>query len=93
LKRFTESTITNRSQLEKQLEAIRRDGYGFSAEELEVGLIAVAAPIMAVNASVVASVGVSGPAFRLKRESIPKIGELTKVAAAQISRNLGFRDS
>jgi DNA-binding IclR family transcriptional regulator len=93
LQRFTDSTVTNRGKLDEQLEAIRRDGYGYSIEELEVGLIGVAAPIMADTAAVVASISVSGPAFRLKRESIPEIGELTKRAAAEISRNLGFRSS
>ncbi|HLJ66945.1 MAG TPA: IclR family transcriptional regulator [Chloroflexota bacterium] len=91
LRRCTENTITERARLDEQLDAIRLDGYGFSIAELEVGLVAVAAPIVSTGGSIVATLGVSGPTFRLPAESIPELGELTKRAAAEISRTLGFR--
>ena len=90
LERYTTHTVTDPARMEEQLERIRRDGYGYAVEELEVGLIAVAAPIFAAGGRLVASLCVSGPTFRLTVDSIPQLGERTKRAAAEISRNLGF---
>src|SRR5262245_23224807 len=42
---YTELTITKRSQLRRELETVRSDGYAAAVDELEVGLTAVAAPI------------------------------------------------
>jgi DNA-binding IclR family transcriptional regulator len=92
LRRYTDQTVTDPARLREQLEAVRRDGYGFSVEELEVGLIGVAAPVFASGGRAVASISVSGPSFRLTVDSIPEVGEQTKRAAAQISRTLGFRN-
>jgi DNA-binding IclR family transcriptional regulator len=38
----------------------------------------------------VATIGVSGPTFRLPALSIPEVGALARSAAAEISRRLGF---
>ena len=54
------------------------------------GMTAVAAPIYSAEGSVVASVAVSGPTFRLPAEEIPATAELVKAAAAEISRQIGF---
>jgi DNA-binding IclR family transcriptional regulator len=56
----------------------------------EVGLNAVAAPIYAADGTVVATIGVSGPTFRLPAKAIPEVGPLARSAAAEISRRLGF---
>ena len=66
---------------------------GRSVEELEVGLNAVAAPIYSADGTVVATIGVSGPTFRLPATSIPEVGELARSAAAEISRRLGFEQA
>jgi hypothetical protein len=47
-------------------------------------------PIYAADGTVVASIGVSGPTFRLLVMSIPEVGALVRSAAAEISRHLGF---
>lgn len=91
--RYTDKTVTDLDALRTQLDAVRRTGYGYTAEELEVGLIGVAAPIHATGGKVIASISVSGPSYRLSLASIPELGELTKRAAAEISRNLGFRST
>jgi DNA-binding IclR family transcriptional regulator len=91
LERFTEKTIVDPEVLRNHIQAIREDGYGYTLEELEVGLNAVGAPIRSSNGVVVGSVSVSGPVFRLPVESIPEAAELVKEATAEISRCLGFR--
>lgn len=91
LERFTEKTIVDPASLQSGLREIRTRGYACTAEELELGLNAVGAPIRDANGSVVAAVAVSGPAFRLPDESMREMAEKVRGAAAEISQCLGFR--
>jgi DNA-binding IclR family transcriptional regulator len=92
LERFTENTIVDPQSLQDHVKEIRATGYGYTVEELEIGLNAVGAPIRSAEGAVVGTVSVSGPAFRLPPDALPKIGDLSKRAATEISRCLGFRD-
>jgi DNA-binding IclR family transcriptional regulator len=49
------------------------------------------APICSAEGVIVGAVSVSGPAFRLPTDALPEIGELSRRAATEISRCLGFR--
>jgi IclR family acetate operon transcriptional repressor len=89
LERFTENTITSRRELEEQLEAVRDHGYGFTLEEYQIGLVAVAAPIRDLDGQLVAAVSVSGPNFRLNPDTIPEVAEQVIDAAEEISQRLG----
>jgi DNA-binding IclR family transcriptional regulator len=91
LERFTENTILDPATLEERARETRDRGYGYTIEELEIGLNAVGAPIYSSDGAVVATVSVSGPVFRLPAEDIPEVAELVKGAASGISRCLGFR--
>lgn len=91
LERFTEDTIVDPASLKDHIEKIRSVGYGYTVEELETGLNAVGAPIRRADGAVVGAVSVSGPAFRLPPDAFPRVGELSKRAAAEISRCLGFQ--
>lgn len=91
LQGYTENTIVDPATLQDELRAGQDRGYWYTVEELEVGLNAIAAPIRCADGMVIAAVSVSGPAFRLPPESFPEIGELSKRAAAEISRCLGFQ--
>jgi DNA-binding IclR family transcriptional regulator len=91
LERFTEYTIVDPASLKGHARKILGAGYGYTVEELETGLNAVGAPIRGADGMVVGAVSVSGPAFRLPPDALPEIGELSRVAAAEISRCLGFR--
>lgn len=90
LERFTENTIVDPQSLQDHVKEIRATGYGYTVEELEIGLNAVGAPIRSAEGAVVGTVSVSGPAFRLPSDALPEIGELSKRAATEISRCLGF---
>jgi DNA-binding IclR family transcriptional regulator len=91
LERFTENTVLARPTLEERAQETRERGYGYTVEELEIGLNAVGAPVRSSDGAVVATVSVSGPVFRLPAEDIPEVAELVKGAASEISRCLGFR--
>ena len=91
LQRFTKNTIVDPAVLRDHIQTIQDKGYAYTVEELEVGLNAVGAPIRCAEGAVVGAVSVSGPAFRLPNDYIPKVAGLVKEAAAEISRCLGFR--
>lgn len=90
LERFTENTIVDAATLNEQLREVQARGYGYTVEELEVGLNAVGAPIRCSEGAVVGAVSVSGPVFRLPEESLPEVARLVMDAAAEVSRCLGF---
>ena len=91
LERFTENTLFAPATLEERARETRDRGYGSTVEELEIGLNAVGVPVHSSDGAVVATVSVSGPAFRLPAEDIPDVAELVKGATSKISRCLGFR--
>ncbi len=90
LKRYTAATIVDPDRLRADLASVHTIGYAMAAAELEEGLNAVAAPIRGAEATVVASVSVSGPSYRLEPERIHAVGISTCDAAAEISRRLGY---
>src|SRR5207302_2458958 len=88
LEQVTPRTITDRVELEAQLDAARVSGIARTHEELELGLDALAAPVFGADGEVVAALDVSGPSHRLGR---PDLERLTIEGAADLSRRLGFR--
>ena len=84
LKRYTPMTITTRPQLEHELEAVRRDGYGICVGELEETLWGVSAAVLNERERPVAIVGVWGPQHRVPRERLPEIGGYAVRAASEI---------
>jgi DNA-binding IclR family transcriptional regulator len=90
LKAHTENTITTPDALFRELDEIRKTGYGIAQEELEIGLNAVAAPIWNHEGTVVAALSVSGPSFRLSGEHLAELGRVTKETADRISRQIGY---
>lgn len=91
LQRRTPRSIVEVAELEKQLAAVREGGFARTFEELEVGLNAIAAPVYSADGQVVAAIDVSGPAHRLQSGAEGDLVGLTREAAADVSRRLGYR--
>ena len=89
LARFTDTTVTDVDDLLKELVRVREQGFATAFEELEQGLIAVAAPIRDMTGNVVASLSASGPVFRVPRERIPALGASVRAGADEVSRRMG----
>ncbi len=87
---YTSLTITKRSELRKEVERVREQGYAVAVDELEIGLTAVAAPIRNAHGDGIASMSVSGPTFRLTGDRIDEVVELLVDAAIEVSRRLGW---
>jgi DNA-binding IclR family transcriptional regulator len=90
LQRFTSATITDPEVLHQHLERIVEQGWGATAEEYEVGLNAVAAPVRAADGDVIAALSVSGPSFRMGVEDFPRLARRLVSGAEEMSRRLGF---
>jgi DNA-binding IclR family transcriptional regulator len=89
MEKVTPRTVTEASELERQLSEARRSGVARTHEELEMGLDAIAAPVFGADGEVVAALDVSGPSHRLRGRT--DLDRLTAEAAADLSRKLGFR--
>lgn len=92
LRRYTPTTITSLKALRAELASIRERGYAIAIDELEIGLAAVAAPILGVHGDVLASLSVSGPTFRLDETAMAGATDAVRTAAFDVSRRLGWRD-
>src|SRR5579862_749874 len=67
---------------------IRSRGYATSVDELEVGLSALAAPVLDVDGTAVAALSISGPTSRLTAERIEELAPLLQEEATSLSRRL-----
>jgi IclR family transcriptional regulator, acetate operon repressor len=90
LERRTARTLTSRTAIRADLATVRERGYAVTDEELEPGLVAVAAPVYRDDRMVIAAVSVSGPASRLTAATIPAAGARCAAAAGALSAVLGY---
>jgi DNA-binding IclR family transcriptional regulator len=71
-----------------RLRSERERGYAVAVEEMEPGLIAIAAPVHDHRGDVVAAVNVSAPVFRLPPEAVPQVAKAVADAAHRLSARL-----
>jgi IclR family transcriptional regulator, acetate operon repressor len=97
LEQRTERTITSRTALAAEVAAVRERGYAVTIEELERGLVAVAAPVFVGGAGAARTAGVaaaalsvSGPASRLAGGRLPAATAACMAAARSLSGLLGY---
>lgn len=76
---WTPKTITDRTVLDRSLVEIRERGWADALEERELGLHAIAAPVLDANANLVAILGLQGPSWRFgvraMRAAAPRLVE------------------
>jgi DNA-binding IclR family transcriptional regulator len=87
LEKRTSKTITSRTKLLEELETVRKKGYALIIDELEEGLVAVAAPIREHDGRVVGAISVSGPSTRLTQKDLIKIGDMIIDEIATLQAN------
>jgi DNA-binding IclR family transcriptional regulator len=78
-------TITSLADLLAELEAVRRDGYATTWEELDDGLCSTAAPVRGARGTVIAAISVSAPTVRTSRERLLELSGLVVREAAALS--------
>jgi len=93
LEKFTENTITTKKELENEFKKIREQGYAVDNMEHEEGVRCVAGPIRDYTGKVIASMSISGPAFRVNESNIPNIVKKVKEYCDCISKEMGHINS
>src|SRR5579862_4456891 len=84
LAQLTEHTVVERAAIESELVAIRARGWASAVEELEPGLLAIAAAVRDAHGDVIAALSVSAPTVRLPAERLATLGPQVAAAAARV---------
>ena len=86
LPQYTRNTLTTMAALEKDMDRIRRQGFAIDAEEAELGVRCIGAPVRDDTGALVSGLSVSAPAERMKQSwAVP-----VKATADRISRAIGY---
>lgn len=89
LEQFTPDTLSDIDALRADLIQTRQRGYAFDAEERNIGMRCIAAPIFNHYNEAVAGISVSGPTSRIADDAVPTIADAVKSAAVTLSHALG----
>jgi len=87
--RLTEKSIVRPSDLFRELEAVRRQGYAVDDEEARIGLRCVAAVVFSDCSEPLAAISVSGMTSRVTDERLPLVGNIVREVAAELTLALG----
>ncbi len=91
LPKLTQRTITNPRLLKEHLAKLRAQGYTWCSEENETDVRSVAAPIFNGSKRVVAAVNLGASKLQIRGKDIPRLGELVRKYALNMSVQLGYR--
>jgi DNA-binding IclR family transcriptional regulator len=79
-------------ELTPELRRVRARRCATSIDELEVGLTAVAAPVLATDGTAIAALSISGPTVRLTAARIAQLAPLLAEEAGALAARLGHSD-
>jgi DNA-binding IclR family transcriptional regulator len=91
LRPYTQNTIDTHEALDSELERVVACGYATVEEEFEQAFSAIAAPVLDHRGRVAGAISVSGPTFRMPRETLLSFVEPLMETAALASAELGHR--
>jgi len=92
LPRQTKYTITDKSELKKELEKVKKQGFALDNEENEKDVCCVATPIRNYQGEVISAISISIPIFRANKTIQNNLKEALKKASKKISKRLGYND-
>lgn len=90
---FTEKTITTRAALEAEIATAIKAGVAVAFDEFAEGISGAAAPIIGVDGTVHAVIGITVPTIRAGGEKFEHAKEIVRTEAAKFSRALGHSAS
>jgi DNA-binding IclR family transcriptional regulator len=90
---YTPRTITDSSELEAEVERVRRRGWADAFEEREIGLNAIAAPVWSSDGSLAGIIALQGPTPRFGRAAARTALPTLRDRAAVISAELGSQSA
>ena len=92
LPRLTENTITDKEELEKELNEVKEQGFALDREENERDVRCIAVPIMNYKGKVIAAISISSPIFRINKDVQNNLKEALMEISRKISKRLGYND-
>jgi DNA-binding IclR family transcriptional regulator len=90
LPRLTEKTITDKKELEKELNKVKKQGFALDIGENEKDVRCIAVPIRNYQGRVIAAVSISGPAFRIDKKVQNNLKEALIETSKKASKRLGY---
>ncbi|WP_235423706.1 IclR family transcriptional regulator [Pseudarthrobacter chlorophenolicus] len=91
LERLTEKSITDREAFRREIDQVRRQGYAVMDEENEIGMRAVAVPLLNSQGHAFASLATAAPVFRMTLDELKARVALLQDAAAELAARLPQR--
>lgn len=91
LQPYTAHTLVDRRAWDEELRRIRRQGYAVSYEERDDGAASLSAPVFDDAGRVAGALGIVGPSQRFRPEHVEQWVRPVVAAAAELSRQLGYR--
>lgn len=88
LTKYTDTTITSKKQLKKELAKIRTQGWAYDNQEDVQGVHCIAAPIFNKNNEPIAAISISGVLFQLPKDKIEKYSILVRKACQALTNKL-----
>lgn len=93
LPHLTDYSITDPRAFRQHLERVRAQGWALNAEEEEVGVGCVAAPVRDHRGVVVAALSIAAPIARMRDAHLDRLRRLVIEGAREVSEALGYRES
>jgi len=90
LPRLTKNTITDKGELEKELDKIREQDFALDREENEKDVRCIGAPIRNYKGKVIAAISISSPIFRIDKNVQNNLKEALIKTTNKISKRLGY---
>jgi DNA-binding IclR family transcriptional regulator len=85
LKRYTDTTVTERAELRADLDRTRERGYATCHGEFDASAWGVSAPVLDRTGRLLAVLSIWGPPTRVVPERFPALGAITIAAAAKMA--------
>lgn len=86
---LTARTITDSGVLRRELDKVLDQGHAVTVEELEIGFVALGAPVLGAEGAAVAALSVGGPRARLGPDRIRGVARRLRASAARVAARLG----
>jgi DNA-binding IclR family transcriptional regulator len=90
LRRFTEATVTEQSQLEAELRQIRQEQVSFDREEYLAGVVCVAVPVIGSSGEMLAAIAIQAPQARMNLDMARQHLPALRAASGELAET--FRD-
>ncbi len=91
LEKMTDSTITNRAVLERELQKVQETGLAYDREEYVKGIYCIGAPVFDASGQVVAGAGLTGLVSRFEASLIAELECQVSQCARNISMDIGWQ--